>query len=73
MAVASRSPTAALARTFLTKLGLSQFFEVDVIYPSRAGNNKKAHFAELEKRPGVALERMLFFDGGVEVWGGRGT
>ncbi|CAI9104119.1 OLC1v1002735C1 [Oldenlandia corymbosa var. corymbosa] len=60
VAVASRSPTADIANTFLDKLGISSMFVVKEIFSS--WTHKTDHFQRINRRTGVPYNAMLFFD-----------
>ncbi|KAG6554127.1 hypothetical protein Mapa_004043 [Marchantia paleacea] len=60
MAIASRSPTADIARTFLSKLDLLSNFPVMEIYSS--WSHKTDHFRKIHQKTGVPYNSMLFFD-----------
>ncbi|KAL3677713.1 hypothetical protein R1sor_020669 [Riccia sorocarpa] len=60
MAIASRSPTADIARTFLSKLDLISAFPVMEIYSS--WSHKTDHFQKIHHKTGVPYKEMLFFD-----------
>ncbi|KAG6557551.1 hypothetical protein Mapa_000826 [Marchantia paleacea] len=59
MAIASRSPTANKARTFLSKLDLLSSFSVMEVYPS----DKNDHFQKIHQKTGIPYNSMLLFDG----------
>ncbi|KAL3515481.1 hypothetical protein ACH5RR_022383 [Cinchona calisaya] len=60
VAVASRSPTADIADTFLDKLGLKSMFVSKEIFSS--WTHKTDHFQRINQRTGVPYNKMLFFD-----------
>lgn len=60
LAVASRTITPDIAACFLQKLGLQESFIVQEIYPS--WEHKTGHFKEIQRKSGIAYDRMLFFD-----------
>ncbi|KAF5733366.1 putative Magnesium-dependent phosphatase [Tripterygium wilfordii] len=60
VAVASRSPTADIAKTFLGKLSLTSMFVVREIFSS--WTHKTEHFQKIHTRTGVPFKSMLFFD-----------
>ncbi|KAJ3683900.1 hypothetical protein LUZ60_014127 [Juncus effusus] len=60
MAVASRSPTPDIAKTFLDKLGISSLFVQQEIFSSRT--HKTDHFQRIQRRTGIPYNSMLFFD-----------
>ena len=60
VAVASRTPTPDIARAFLEKLKLSNFFAAAEIYPSVA--HKTGHLKAIAECTGVDPGDMLFFD-----------
>ncbi|BBN11630.1 magnesium-dependent phosphatase 1 [Marchantia polymorpha subsp. ruderalis] len=60
MAIASRSPTANKARTFLSKLDLLSSFSVMEVYPS--WSDKTDHFQKIHQKTGIPYNSMLFFD-----------
>ncbi|KAL3538711.1 hypothetical protein ACH5RR_002077 [Cinchona calisaya] len=60
VAVASRSPTADIANTFLDKLGIKSMFVAKEIFSSWI--HKTDHFHRINQRTGVPYNAMLFFD-----------
>ncbi|CAK9162486.1 unnamed protein product [Ilex paraguariensis] len=60
VAIASRSPTADIAKTFLDKLGLKSMFVAQEIFSS--WTHKTEHFQKINRRTGVPFNAMLFFD-----------
>uniref|UniRef100_A0A2N9I900 Magnesium-dependent phosphatase-1 n=1 Tax=Fagus sylvatica TaxID=28930 RepID=A0A2N9I900_FAGSY len=60
IAIASRSPTADIANTFLDKLSLKSFFVAQEIFSS--WTHKTDHFQRIHSRTGVPFNSMLFFD-----------
>ncbi|GMY38994.1 magnesium-dependent phosphatase 1 [Fagus crenata] len=60
IAIASRSPTADIANTFLDKLSLKPFFVAQEIFSS--WTHKTDHFHRIHSRTGVPFNSMLFFD-----------
>ncbi|CAM6117130.1 unnamed protein product [Calypogeia fissa] len=60
VAVASRSPTADIARTFLNKLDLLPTFCCMEIYPS--WSHKTDHLKKIHQKTGIPYTSMLFFD-----------
>lgn len=60
IAVASRSPTADIARTFLNKLDLLSTFCAMEIYSS--WSHKTDHFKKIQQKTGIPYSNMLFFD-----------
>ncbi|KAM7482340.1 hypothetical protein LguiB_006923 [Lonicera macranthoides] len=60
VAIASRSPTADIAKAFLDKLGITLMFVAQEIFLSWA--HKTVHFQRINKRTGVPFNSMLFFD-----------
>ncbi|KAK9949389.1 hypothetical protein M0R45_004914 [Rubus argutus] len=60
MAVASRSPTPDVAKTFLQTLGISSFFVTLEIFSS--WTHKTEHFQRIHATTGVPFTSMLFFD-----------
>lgn len=58
MGLASRTHEPEWARELLDLLGVRSRFEIEEIYPGE----KTAHFDQLQRKSGVALEQMLFFD-----------
>ncbi|CAN6460090.1 unnamed protein product [Victoria cruziana] len=60
VAIASRSPTPDIAKTFLNKLGLEDMFVAKEIFSS--WTHKTEHFQRIKQRTGIPLNSMLFFD-----------
>ncbi|GLU13044.1 hypothetical protein SLE2022_296920 [Rubroshorea leprosula] len=60
VAVASRSPTPDIAKTFLNRLGINSLFVAQEIFPSRT--HKTEHFQRIHRKAGVPFSSMLFFD-----------
>ncbi|KAJ8768899.1 hypothetical protein K2173_023894 [Erythroxylum novogranatense] len=60
IAIASRSPTADIARTFLEKLNIKPMFVAQEIFSS--WTHKTEHFQRVHSRTGVPFNSMLFFD-----------
>ncbi|KAK0603036.1 hypothetical protein LWI29_000751 [Acer saccharum] len=60
MAVASRSPTPNIAKTFLHKLGFHSMFVAQEIFSS--WTHKTEHFQRIHRKTGVPFSSMLFFD-----------
>lgn len=60
MAVASRTPTPDIARTFLKKLNITDYFVNMQIYPS--WTHKVEHFQKILQSTEVPYKDMLFFD-----------
>ncbi|BBN02258.1 magnesium-dependent phosphatase 1 [Marchantia polymorpha subsp. ruderalis] len=60
MAIASRSPTADIARTFLSKQDILSNFPVMEIYSS--WTHKTDHFRKIHQKTGVPYNSILFFD-----------
>ncbi|XP_068657413.1 uncharacterized protein [Aristolochia californica] len=60
VAIASRSPTQDIAKTFLNKLGIQSMFVAQEIFSS--WTHKTEHFQRIHRRTGVPLNSMLFFD-----------
>ncbi|KAL7002979.1 protein-tyrosine-phosphatase [Sarracenia purpurea var. burkii] len=60
VAVASRSPTPDIAKTFLEKLEIKSMFVSQEIFSS--WTNKTEHFQRINRRTGVPYNSMLFFD-----------
>ncbi|KAH7287749.1 hypothetical protein KP509_32G072200 [Ceratopteris richardii] len=60
MAVASRTPTPEIARTFLNKLGLTNLFVDLEIFPS--WTHKTDHFKNIHEKTSIPFNSMLFFD-----------
>ncbi|WOG84631.1 hypothetical protein DCAR_0103815 [Daucus carota subsp. sativus] len=60
MAIASRSPTADIANTFLDKLDIKSMFVAQEIYSS--WTHKTEHFQKINRLTGVPFKSMLFFD-----------
>ncbi|RWR74135.1 magnesium-dependent phosphatase 1 [Cinnamomum micranthum f. kanehirae] len=60
MAIASRSPTPDIAKTFLNKLEIQSMFVAQEIFSS--WTHKTEHFQRIHRRTGVPFKSMLFFD-----------
>ncbi|PSS26186.1 Magnesium-dependent phosphatase [Actinidia chinensis var. chinensis] len=60
VAIASRSPTADIAKTFLDKLNIKSMFVAQEIFSS--WTHKTEHFQRINRRTGVPYNSMLFFD-----------
>ncbi|PON37510.1 Magnesium-dependent phosphatase-1 type [Parasponia andersonii] len=60
IAIASRSPTADIAKTFLDKLNITSMFVAKEIFSS--WNHKTDHFQKIHSKTGVPYSSMLFFD-----------
>ncbi|KAK7838496.1 uncharacterized protein LOC111990486 [Quercus suber] len=60
MAIASRSPTADIAETFINKLSIKSMFVAQEIFSSPT--HKRDHFQRIHSRTGVPFNSMLFFD-----------
>lgn len=60
VAIASRSPTPDIAKTFLEKLGINSMFVAHEIFSS--WTHKTEHFERIHRRTGVPFQSMLFFD-----------
>ncbi|KAG6537090.1 magnesium-dependent phosphatase 1-like [Zingiber officinale] len=60
VAIASRSPTTDIAKTFLQKLGIQSMFVAQEIFSS--WTHKTEHFQRIQRRTGISLKSMLFFD-----------
>ncbi|XP_010530658.1 PREDICTED: magnesium-dependent phosphatase 1 [Tarenaya hassleriana] len=60
MAIASRSPTADIANTFLDKLNIKPMFITKEIFSS--WSHKTEHFQRIHARTSVPFTSMLFFD-----------
>ncbi|EOX91942.1 Haloacid dehalogenase-like hydrolase superfamily protein isoform 3 [Theobroma cacao] len=60
IAIASRSPTPQIAKTFLDKLGIRSMFVAEEIFSS--WTHKTEHFQRIHRRTGVPFSSMLFFD-----------
>ncbi|KAF2320538.1 hypothetical protein GH714_028128 [Hevea brasiliensis] len=60
VAIASRSPTPDIAKTFLDKLSIKSMFVADEIFSS--WTHKTEHFQRIHSRTGVPFNSMLFFD-----------
>ncbi|XP_038978153.1 magnesium-dependent phosphatase 1-like [Phoenix dactylifera] len=60
IAIASRSPTPDIAKTFLDKLGIQSMFVAQEIFSS--WTHKTEHFQRIHRRTGVTFKSMLFFD-----------
>ncbi|KAI9125226.1 hypothetical protein K1719_003842 [Acacia pycnantha] len=60
MAIASRSPTSNIAKTFLDKMGIQFMFVAQEIFSS--WTHKTDHFQKIHRKTGVPYSSMLFFD-----------
>ncbi|XP_050209037.1 uncharacterized protein LOC126659744 [Mercurialis annua] len=60
MAIASRSPTMDIAKTFLGKLSIDSMFVTQEIFSS--WTHKTEHFQKIHTRTSVPFNSMLFFD-----------
>ncbi|XP_042496918.1 magnesium-dependent phosphatase 1 [Macadamia integrifolia] len=60
IAIASRSPTSDIAKTFIDKLGIQSMFVAQEIFSS--WTHKTEHFQKIHRRTGVPFNSMLFFD-----------
>ncbi|OMO85246.1 Magnesium-dependent phosphatase-1, eukaryotic/arcaheal type [Corchorus capsularis] len=60
LAIASRSPTADIANTFLDKLNIKSMFVTKEIFSS--WTHKTDHFQRIHSRTGIPFNSMLFFD-----------
>ncbi|XP_059647992.1 uncharacterized protein LOC132294230 [Cornus florida] len=60
IAIASRSPTADIAKTFLDKLEIKSMFVAQEIFSS--WTHKTEHFQRINRRTGMPFNSMLFFD-----------
>ncbi|XP_054825252.1 uncharacterized protein LOC129322845 [Prosopis cineraria] len=60
VAIASRSPTSHIAKTFLDKLGMQSMFVAQEIFSS--WTHKTDHFQRIHRKTGVPHSSMLFFD-----------
>ncbi|GMH03034.1 hypothetical protein Nepgr_004873 [Nepenthes gracilis] len=60
VAVASRSPTPDIAKTFLDKLGVQSMFVSQEIFSSYT--HKTEHFQRIQWRTRIPFTSMLFFD-----------
>ncbi|PON98327.1 Magnesium-dependent phosphatase-1 type [Trema orientale] len=60
IAIASRSPTADIAKTFLDKLNITSMFVAKEIFSS--WTHKTDHFQKIHSKTGVPYSSMLFFD-----------
>lgn len=60
VAIASRSPTPDIGKTFLEKLSLKSMFVAQEIFSS--WSHKTEHFQRIHSRTGVPFNSMLFFD-----------
>ncbi|KAG0568500.1 hypothetical protein KC19_6G023600 [Ceratodon purpureus] len=60
MAVASRTPTPDIARCFLNKLNITDYFVNMQIYPS--WSHKVEHFQKILQSTDIPYKDMLFFD-----------
>ncbi|XP_038887268.1 magnesium-dependent phosphatase 1 [Benincasa hispida] len=60
LAIASRSPTPDIAKTFIDKLGIGSMFVAQEIFSS--WTHKTEHFQRIHSRTGVPFKSMLFFD-----------
>uniref|UniRef100_A0A6N2MX01 Magnesium-dependent phosphatase-1 n=1 Tax=Salix viminalis TaxID=40686 RepID=A0A6N2MX01_SALVM len=60
MAIASRSPTSDIAKTFIDQLNIKPMFVAQEIYAS--WTHKTDHFQRIHTRTGIPFNSMLFFD-----------
>ncbi|KDP29765.1 hypothetical protein JCGZ_18700 [Jatropha curcas] len=60
VAIASRSPTSQIAKSFLAKLGINSMFVAQEIFSS--WTHKTEHFQRIHRKTGVPFSSMLFFD-----------
>ncbi|KAF9663351.1 hypothetical protein SADUNF_Sadunf17G0040800 [Salix dunnii] len=60
MAIASRSPTSDIAKTFIDKLSLKPMFVAQEIFSS--WTHKTDHFQRIHTRTGIPFNSILFFD-----------
>ncbi|XP_074275792.1 uncharacterized protein LOC141599619 [Silene latifolia] len=60
VAIASRSPTPDIAKTFLDKLGIQSMFVAQEIFSS--WTHKTEHFERIHRRTRIPYTDMLFFD-----------
>ncbi|KAL9244793.1 hypothetical protein vseg_018519 [Gypsophila vaccaria] len=60
VAIASRSPTPDIAKTFLEKLGIKSMFVAQEIFSS--WTHKTEHFERIHSRTKIPYTEMLFFD-----------
>ncbi|XP_059439859.1 uncharacterized protein LOC132172387 [Corylus avellana] len=60
VAIASRSPTPEIAKTFLDKLGIQSMFVAQEIFSS--WSHKTEHFQRIHRSTGEPFTSMLFFD-----------
>ncbi|KAH9604605.1 hypothetical protein KSS87_011675 [Heliosperma pusillum] len=60
VAIASRSPTPDIAKTFLDKLGIQSMFVTQEIFSS--WTHKTEHFERIHRRTSIPYTDMLFFD-----------
>ncbi|CAL9144934.1 unnamed protein product [Musa hybrid cultivar] len=60
VAIASRSPTSDIAKTFLDKLGIQSMFVAKEIFSS--WTHKTEHLQRIHRRTGIPFKSMLFFD-----------
>ncbi|XP_031107817.1 magnesium-dependent phosphatase 1-like [Ipomoea triloba] len=60
IAIASRSPTANVAKAFLDKLKIRSMFVAEEIYSS--WSHKTEHFQKIHRKTGIPFDSMLFFD-----------
>ncbi|KAF7829283.1 magnesium-dependent phosphatase 1-like [Senna tora] len=60
MAIASRSPTSNIAKSFLKKLGIQSLFVAQEIFSS--WTHKTDHFQRIHRKTGIPYGSMLFFD-----------
>ncbi|KAB2603333.1 hypothetical protein D8674_004338 [Pyrus ussuriensis x Pyrus communis] len=60
LAIASRSPTVDIAKTFFEKLNIESMFIAQEIF--RSWTHKTNHFQRIHTRTGVPFNSMLFFD-----------
>ncbi|OIV93130.1 hypothetical protein TanjilG_20792 [Lupinus angustifolius] len=59
-AIASKSPTPDIAKTFLDKLSITSMFVSQEIFYT--GTHKTDHFQKIHVKTGVPFNSMLFFD-----------
>jgi magnesium-dependent phosphatase 1 len=60
MAIASRSPTPDIARSFLEIMGIQSLFTAQEIFLS--WDSKIEHFKNIQRTTGITFNEMLFFD-----------
>ncbi|ERN14407.1 hypothetical protein AMTR_s00033p00237860 [Amborella trichopoda] len=60
VAIASRSPTSDIAKTFFKKLEIESMFVAKEIFSS--WTHKTEHFQRIKQRTGIPYNSMLFFD-----------